>query len=93
MELSTLKSMLIAAAHEGALPVLQKLKITSTINKAQAYRLYGRSIVDRWVNEGLITLNGRKIDKAQIEKISASCNRGTYLTVRERSISSKIQPK
>ena len=61
------------------------------ITKAEAYRLYGRSQVDRWIAEGLLKpVRERKyisksgIDRAKLEQIAAASNRITYLPVAER---------
>ncbi|MBB5440627.1 hypothetical protein HDC92_004330 [Pedobacter sp. AK017] len=63
----------------------------SALTKAEAYRRFGRSYVDRWIKEGLIVLisaNGKTtkkcIDKNQLEAIAAASNRISYLPVRER---------
>jgi hypothetical protein len=55
--------------------------------KAQAYRLHGRSNVDRWIGEGLIKAaeNSRKcIDRKKLEHVACTSNRVTYLPVAER---------
>ena len=58
------------------------------ITKAYAYRLCGRSTIDRWINEGLIDFEGsttRKfIDRKRLEAAMAYSNRITYLPVAER---------
>ncbi|RKR80595.1 hypothetical protein BDD43_0719 [Mucilaginibacter gracilis] len=61
------------------------------ISKAEAYRLYGRSQVDRWIAEGLFKpVKGRHfisasgIDRVKLEQIAAASNRITYLPVAER---------
>ena len=59
-------------------------------SKAEAYRLFGRSVVDRWFAEGLLTLiakNGKvsnKIDRTQLERVAAASNRTSYLAVADR---------
>jgi len=66
---------------------LQKARIS----KAEAYRLYGRSQVDRWISEGLfkpfktkIYISQKGIDREKLEAIAADSNRTTYLPVAER---------
>jgi hypothetical protein len=66
---------------------LQKARIS----KAEAYRLYGRSQVDRWISEGLfepfetkIYTSQKGIDRVKLEAIAADSNRTTYLPVAER---------
>ena len=62
-----------------------------TCTKAEAYRYYGRSDVDRWIAEGLIIplikkgkVSKKCIDKVALERIAASSNRITYLPVADR---------
>jgi hypothetical protein len=61
------------------------------LTKAAAYRKYGRSLVDRWLQEKLLKLRpvrGRHsqlgIDKKKLEAIAAASNRITYLPVADR---------
>jgi len=54
------------------------------VSKSQAYRVYGRSDVDRWLAEGLIHAVKNRIDKAALERIASRSNRITYLPVAER---------
>lgn len=70
-----------ALMDSGAMP--------SSINKSQAYRLYGRSNIDRWILEGVLeplSDQSHKIlfDKALLEAIAQASNRSTYLPVAER---------
>jgi hypothetical protein len=65
----------------------------SWVSKADAYRLYGRAQVDRWITEGLfkpskgqIFISPSGIDREKLEAVSASSNRGTYLPVAERCL-------
>lgn len=53
-------------------------------SKSAAYRLYGRTNVDRWIAEGLISIINKKLDRRKLEAISACSNRHTYLPVAER---------
>lgn len=55
------------------------------ISKAEAYRKYGRSVVDRWISEGLISLikdgpdsSKIRIERSQIEQVAISSNRISY---------------
>lgn len=55
------------------------------ITKSQAYRLYGRSDVDRWLSEGLIAPNTKnRLDQVALAQIAARSNRITYLPAAER---------
>ena len=56
MELKELSLLLQCSIQEGVTQALAEGKpLPNTITKAEAYRLYGRSDVDRWLAEGLIT--------------------------------------
>jgi len=57
--------------------------LPASFTKQQAYRLYGRSDIDRWIAEGLI-LSKERIDRAALERIASRSNRITYLPVAER---------
>lgn len=61
------------------------------ITKSEAYRLYGRTNVDRWFKEGLLkpAVSADKkslkcIDRKKLEAIAANSNRNTYLPVADR---------
>lgn len=88
MELATL---LKKAAEQGtANAIKEEHPVPDRLTKAAAYRLYGRSNVDRWLREGLIskqpTANTSQIffDRHELETIAASSNRITYLPVADR---------
>ena len=83
-----LKTAVIAGADKALATTCQ---FSERITKAEAYRLYGRNNVDRWLSEGLIAFNSvsssiskRTFDRQQLESIAESCNRCTYLPVAER---------
>lgn len=65
-----------AKALEGLLP--------ETISKSEAYRRYGRTVVDRWLAEGLIQPDGKTISREQLAAVAAASNRLSYLAVKER---------
>ena len=85
-----LATLLKNAVQEGADNALKKEHpIPDKLTKATAYRLYGRSNVDRWLREGLIST--RKDDsfqtflnRSELETVSGSSNRITYLPVTDR---------
>ncbi|TWI15668.1 hypothetical protein [Sphingobacterium siyangense] len=78
------------ATEDGASKALLATAAAPTsINKTQAYRLYGRCNIDRWILEGIlrpISIQTSQIlfDPAELESISDSNNRITYLQVAER---------
>lgn len=68
-------------------------KLKPYISQAQAYAKYGRVVVDRWVNEGLITVikdganNCRcRINREQIELIAETSNRNSWYEHNEDKI-------
>jgi hypothetical protein len=79
------------AVQEGASTALSQCAIRETVcSKAEAYRLFGRSDVDRWIAGRLLTpiaKNGnvsKMIDRIQLERVAAASNRHSYLPVAER---------
>lgn len=92
MNPAELARILLESVTDGTAKVLSQTSIRKErISKAEAYRLYGRSQVDRWIAEGLLKpLNGQifispsGIERKKLEAISAASNRGTYLPVAER---------
>lgn len=87
-----LARILLEAVTDGTAKVLSETDIQKErISKAEAYRLYGRGPVDRWIAEGLfkplkgqIFISSSGIDRNKLEAIAATSNRGTYLPVAER---------
>jgi hypothetical protein len=87
-----LARILLESVNDGTTKVLSESAIQKKwISKAEAYRLYGRAQVDRWITEGLlkpsagqIFISPSGIDRKKLEAVSATSNRGTYLTVAER---------
>ena len=85
MKLKELFNLLKEAAGAGAQKVLAgSSALPEYLTKSQAYRLYGRSDVDRWLQEGLLTLKNSKINRTNMERVSRSSNRTTYLPVADR---------
>jgi len=92
MKLEEMFLLIKDSAIKGAATALtENIKLSERITKSEAYRRYGRTSVDRWLQEGLLKpdiTNGRKshqkIDIKKLEAIAASSNRGTYLPVAER---------
>jgi len=92
MKLKDLVELLRSAAEQGASNALTEgEQLKCQITKAEAYRIYGRGNVDRWVNEGLINpthckdnLLKKCLDRTKLEAVAASSNRTTYLPSAER---------
>jgi hypothetical protein len=85
MKLKELMVVLANATEEGTEKVLEATCIRPDhLSKSKAYRIYGRSNVDRWLTERLIKISNKKFDRLQLEAIAASSNRMTYLPVAER---------
>lgn len=82
------------AVEIGVERALGKLGLVKTmLSKQDAYRMYGRSNVERWIKERLIhpVKDGDKsakwrIDRSEIEIVAMTSNRHTYLTTEERPI-------
>lgn len=88
MELATL---LKNAAEQGtANAIKEERPVPDQLTKADAYRLYGRSNVDRWLREELIFAQQPTdtsqifLDRSELEAVAASSNRITYLPVADR---------
>jgi hypothetical protein len=92
MKLKELTLLLKTTLESGANKVLQQFgALNPMLTKAAAYRLYGRSDVDRWIEAGLILPEqsaGKKshqqFNRAKLESIASTSNTGTYLPVAER---------
>lgn len=91
MKLKELVNLLKTAAEQGVSNALAESGLQDWLTKADAYRIYGRGNVDRWVSEGLISSHpceggtSRKcLDRKELETVAASSNRITYLPVAER---------
>jgi hypothetical protein len=85
MKLMDLIDLLKNATVEGAGKVLFSSGILRDhLSKAEAYKIYGRSNVDRRLSENLIKISIKKINRLQLEAIAASGNRMTYLPLAER---------
>ncbi len=92
MKLKDLFTLLKNAAEQGAKKALSESgQLQEQLSKAEAYRLFGRGNVDRWITEGLISPvickerpSRKYLDRNRLEAIAASSNRITYLPVAER---------
>jgi hypothetical protein len=92
MEIEDIIQLMQDATQRGlAKAMADKGLMSPLITKADAYRLYGRSNVDRWLAENLISLSSdpvksskRFLDTIKLASISAASNRHTYLPVADR---------
>lgn len=92
MKLKDLVHLLKNAAEQGTSTALAESgQLQDQLTKAEAYRLYGRGNVDRWISENLISPDPPKgshsrkcLDRNKLEAVAASSNRITYLPAAER---------
>ena len=91
MKQAELTRIFLESVTGGTAKALSETSIQTMVSKAEAYRLYGRSQVDRWISEGLfkpfkgqIYISKSGIDREKLEAIAAASNRGTYLPVSDR---------
>jgi hypothetical protein len=85
MKLNEITVLLQQATASGTQKVLQKAAIVKiSYSKSEAYKLYGRLNVDRWLSEQLLQINNKKIDRLKLEAVAAKSNRHTYLPVANR---------
>lgn len=86
------RNALIDAAEIGAKRALEQAGLIKPYLKLrEAQRLYGESIVNRWIKEGLIKTikDGNRtasvrISRTQIEAVAMASNRSFYMTTEER---------
>jgi len=91
MKYMELAMLLKNAAEQGtAKAINEERSVPDRLTKADAYRLYGRSNVDRWLREGLISAQQPTdtsqifLDRSELEAVAASSNRITYLPITDR---------
>lgn len=91
IELTNLPKSAVTAGVEKALE--ESGTLPTHLAKREAYRLYGRSDVDRWISEKLLPVttdlarnNKKLIERKQLEAVAASSNRITYLPVVNRKV-------
>lgn len=91
MKIKELSHLLYHCADAGADSALGLTTQSDHLNAQEAYHLYGRSQVDRWIKEGLVTkfvrANARHgvFDRKQLADVAGRSNRQTYLTAAERA--------
>ncbi|QXV63656.1 hypothetical protein INP83_11070 [Mucilaginibacter sp. 21P] len=94
MNIEEISFLMQHAVHRGSAKAVDQCgAITALVSKAEAYRIYGRSNVDRWLKEGLISpmkKPGEKsklfLDRKKLAGIAAASNRHTYLPVADRKL-------
>lgn len=87
-----LRQMLNDASEMGAKKALIDAGLDKPfLKKAEAFKLYGRSTVERWIKEGLIKpskdggqTTTTRLDKMRLALLSKTSNRNTYLTQKEQ---------
>lgn len=86
-----LSSLLFSASLAGAAEAMENFSpIEEIITIAKAYRLCGRSNVDRWLSEKLLILipltKGNKlgVSRRELDKVASQNNTVTYLSSTER---------
>ena len=85
MSIKELTTLLNTATLHGTTKAMSVSRIVSdSYSKSDAYRYYGRSNVDRWIIEGLITIDNKKMNRLKLEAVAAASNRHTYLPVAAR---------
>jgi len=85
MKLEQIILLLSNAVDDGTKNVLSNSGINQNkLSKSEAYRIYGRSNVDRWLRENLILISDKHFNRSKLEAVAASSNRATYLPVAER---------
>jgi len=87
-----LQQLLNAAVKVCTQQVLIKLgSLKQYLSENEAGKIYGHSIVNRWIKEGLIQpkkdgtkTSKKRLDRIELEILAQSSNRGTFMTVEER---------
>lgn len=77
------------AVLQGVQNVIKEERLfADKLSKNEAYKMYGRSNVDRWLKEKLISIShtGKKgmIERQRLEQVAACSNRFSYLMACER---------
>ncbi|WP_143072833.1 hypothetical protein [Parapedobacter indicus] len=84
-QLSEMRDVLKDVAKVGAVQVLTEIgQLKPFITKAEAYRLYGRTKVDMWIRNRLVTPRGGfgekwRLERSELEAISASASLAAYV--------------
>lgn len=92
IEIFELRNLLKDAAELGATKALISVgQIPEMISQTDAYKLYGESVVKRWVREGLVkrhkdgdATSKVRYSRIDLDLLARSNNRATYLPTKER---------
>lgn len=92
MNAISIRNIIERTAKDGSVRTIYELYLPSRfISLTDAYKQYGRDAVKRWIKEGLLQITpsakgkrSKMLERKQLEAISSSSNRATYLPVRER---------
>ncbi len=92
MKLTELSNIFRGAVAQGANKALADNScLADRLTKSQAFLLYGRSNVERWLKEGLIVpinekgkISKKCIERTTLERVARTSNRITYLPVADR---------
>jgi len=80
-----LRDLLIEVAKTGAVKALVSVdKLSPYMSKSDAYRMYGRSTVDKWIKMGILRIMGeenekQRIDRVEINAIASSSSLANYI--------------
>lgn len=79
-----------AIAIGGKKVLIETMQLKPYLSKSEAYKQYGRRLVDRWIKEGLIKLikdgdsnHSIRIDRLQIESVASASNRVSFYRQKE----------
>jgi len=94
MKLTEISHVMLIAINGGvAKAVGVNSAIAPHITKAEAYRIYGRSNIDRWLAERLISpfaptgkSSKKLLDRNVLDRVAGTSNRITYLPVADRKL-------
>lgn len=86
IEEAQLKNIIISAIEIGILKgSMQKVSANPFVSKNEAFRTYGRTTVQGWIEQGLIKelkdgegTSKIRIDRIQLAKIACASNRGYF---------------
>lgn len=94
MEISIthLRILLSEAAELGAIKALAKAGVIRPfINKSEAFKLYGRTNIEKWLKAGLITprKDGAKscqwrLERSELETVAKANNWSAYIPIEDR---------